>query len=102
MPGKHLRPFLVKSPGTMPDETRFATGTVIPESGIYQAIHRAHRLPHEVILFAGEKFPRCAKCRDEVTFKLVYPAKEVRADHRSRVVLNELPELEDDHKAAAG
>jgi hypothetical protein len=91
-------PFLVKGPVAMPGGNAFTTGAVIRESGVYQVIHGAHRLPHEVILFIGEKFPRCARCDEGVTFKLVYPAREIHADRGSRVVLNELPELEDEQK----
>jgi hypothetical protein len=41
---------------------RFGTGAVIPSTGIYRVIHRAHRLPHEATLFKGETFPKCQKC----------------------------------------
>ena len=50
---------------------RFKTGTNIPASGIYSVHHLAHRLPHEVTLLRGETFPKCQKCADAVTFKLV-------------------------------
>lgn len=94
MRGKFPRSFLVKSPVAMVDRLLFTTGSLIPQSGVYQVNHKRHRLPHEVILLAGEQFPRCAQCHDQVTFKLVYPAQE-NADRGRHVVLHELPVIED-------
>ena len=71
------RPYLLKSSARAIGQPPLKTGTLIPETGIYKVIHGEHRLPHEVILFQGEKFPRCAKCRDKVCFELVYPAEEI-------------------------
>lgn len=102
MRGEFPRSFLVKSPVAMVDRLLFATGSLIPQSGVYQVTHKQHRLPHEVILLAGEQFPRCAKCHDEVTFKLVYAAQE-NADRGHHVVVHELPVIEgpDEQKLAA-
>jgi hypothetical protein len=93
-------PYLVKSPARAVAGPPFKTGTLIPQSGIYKVIHGEHRLPHEVILFQDEQFPRCSKCRDKVSFELVYPAVEVRADRSFRVLVHELPVLEPESSAA--
>ena len=80
----------------------FKTGTVIPASGIYRVIHSAHRLPHEVTLLKGEKFPKCQKCADAVKFKLVRALRYQTVVTRFswRVTLYELPVIEADSKAA--
>jgi hypothetical protein len=74
-------------PGAPP----FTTGALIPQTGIYRVTHAEHRLPHEVILFDGEQFPRCSKCQDLVRFEMVYAAEEVHADESFRVIVHELP-----------
>ena len=94
------RPYLLKSSARAIGQPPLKTGTLIPETGIYRVIHGEHRLPHEVILFQGEKFPRCAKCRDKVCFELVYPAEEIHSGRGFRVVLHELPLLEPEGAAA--
>jgi len=72
---------------------RFKTDGVIPQSGIYRVHHKQHRLPHEVTLLRGEKFPKCQKCSDAVSFKLVRPLNYQSAikDSSWRVALYELP-----------
>ncbi len=82
---------------TMPGG-KFKTGAVIPESGIYRVEHSSHRLPHEVTLLKGEKFPKCQKCSDAVTFKLVRGLKyqTVVREFKWRITLYELPVLEED------
>jgi len=83
-------------------EPIFRTGTAIPHSGIYQVIHSAHRLPHEVTLLKGEKFPKCQKCREEVTFTLLRALNYSTAvrDPSWRVTLYELPVIEDERPSA--
>lgn len=49
----------------------YRTGETIPTSGDYEVIHTAHRLPTEVTLLEGERFPRCAECDGAVEFNLV-------------------------------
>lgn len=85
---KYSRRHLVKGEQVAPTLT---TDAPIPHTGIYRVIHAEHRLPHEVILFKEEKFPRCSKCQDRVRFELVYPAEEIYADSSFRVVVHELP-----------
>jgi hypothetical protein len=75
---------------------RFKTGTVIPASGIYNVRHVAHRLPHEVTLLKGEIFPKCQKCADAVTFKLLRMLTYQTAAKNSswRITLYELPVID--------
>jgi hypothetical protein len=81
---------------------RFKTGVVIPASGIYSVRHAAHRLPHEVTLLKGETFPKCQKCADAVTFKLVrmLTYQTAAKDSSWRVTLYELPIVDGDNDAA--
>ena len=76
---------------------KFKTGAVIPASGIYQVTHSAHRLPHEVTLLRGETFPKCQKCADAVTFKLVRELSYQAAIRELpwHMTLYELPALDD-------
>ena len=64
------------------------TGQEVPQSGIYQVKHDAHRLPHEVVLLAGNKFPRCGKCARAVEFELVKAAPYMTA--RTNVIVHEM------------
>ena len=77
---------------------QFETGSVIPESGTYRVIHAAHRLPAEVTLVKGEKFPRCAKCADAVRFALIQatPGKFIYQP----MAIYELPVLDEDEFSA--
>ena len=48
----------------MADEPqRFQTGDVVPQTGIYRVAHLAHRLPHEVVIFAGDRFSSLREMR---------------------------------------
>jgi hypothetical protein len=73
----------------------FRTGLKVPESGIYRVIHGEHRLPQEVTLLKGARFPRCSKCTQAVTFVAV--SLVPRLDElRERVTLYELPDIDDE------
>lgn len=48
----------------------YTAGDVVPISGIYFAVHRDHREPHEVVAIRGEAFPLCRVCRGEVRFRV--------------------------------
>jgi hypothetical protein len=75
-----------------------STDEVVPTTGIYTVHHAEHRLPHDVILIAGNKFPRCSKCGIIVTFALIREAFAGFVDHP--VCIYELPDLnEEDRKA---
>lgn len=72
---------------------RHKTGEVIPASGIYRVHHDAHRLPHEVTLIEGYKFPRCQKCADDVQFEPVALAGSWKSGPSRTIILHELPEV---------
>jgi hypothetical protein len=74
----------------------YKSSEMIPESGVYRVIHAQHRLPHEVTLIAGQVFPPCAKCREEVRFQLVRELPELARERRGHVSLYSLPVLDDD------
>jgi len=94
--GIATRYFLIKCSAMF--RGRFKTDAVIPESGIYRVMHAAHRLPHEVTLLKGEKFPKCQKCSHAVTFKLLRALNYSAAvkDSSWRITLYELPVVEND------
>jgi hypothetical protein len=100
-----LKLFLVKSAATPMREPllTFRTGEKIMRSGIYQVIHRKHRVPHEVTLLKNQIFPRCAKCHDQVKFRLVRGAKlpEVETEFSTHIYLYELPVLDDAEETIA-
>jgi hypothetical protein len=75
---------------------------VIPASGVYQVIHSAHRLPHEVTLLKGETFPKCQKCEGDVTFTLLRAIQYQDAvrEFQWRVTLYELPVIDDEARPA--
>jgi hypothetical protein len=74
----------------------FRTGEMVPKSGIYRVTHLRHRLPHEVTLLAGQNFPRCSRCKSAVQFQAVRYARAVNSDPTFRIVIYELPVLEED------
>ncbi len=78
---------------------RHKTGSVIPASGIYRVYHDAHRLPHEVTLIEGYKFPRCQKCSSSVEFEAIALAELWKAGPTRTIILHELPEIAADAKA---
>jgi hypothetical protein len=82
----------------------YKTDAVIPESGIYRVTHADHRLPHEVTLLKGERFPKCQKCSSAVAFELLRSLKYGSAvkDFAWRVSLYELPVLDPDHSSKVG
>jgi hypothetical protein len=50
---------------------RFKPGDAVPESGIYRAEHKRHRLMHTATLVAASRFPRCQQCGDAVDYHLL-------------------------------
>lgn len=44
---------------------------LVPKSGVYYVSHASHRLPAEVALLKGQRFPRCSQCYDEVSFAFI-------------------------------
>ena len=55
-------------------KTIYKPGQVVPKAGIYRVSHAEHRLPHRASFKAGDHFPPCAKCADEVRFELMVAA----------------------------
>jgi hypothetical protein len=51
-------------------------GAICGQSGIYQVIHRSHRMAHKVLVRAGDQFPRCNRCGNAVRFRLAEPVSE--------------------------
>ena len=72
------------------------TGQEVQISGIYRVFHVEHRLPGEVVLIAGNKFPRCGKCSEPVRFELV--KKTPQLGNRINVVVHELSAREEKRK----
>jgi hypothetical protein len=66
-------------------------GDVAVETGVYRVSHAQHRLPHEVVVLRGDRFPRCAKCIGDVSFELFYSAPFVVSSYKKF-----LPVLDDD------
>ena len=73
--------------------------------GIYQTAFRSvvsveisgkqvliHRLPHEVVILKGQRFPRCSKCTSSVLFELAHAAPDLFQSSISRIY--ELPVVE--------
>ena len=81
-------------------QVMFRTGQIVPEGGIYRVHHKGHRLPHEVTLIKDQTFPRCAKCADMVEFEPLELASAT-GERRGRIVLYELPEIEDSESQTA-
>lgn len=83
---------------------KLKAGEEVPESGIYEVTHREHRVPHEVTLLRGERFPRCQKCDGAVSFKMVRSVP--RLSDTGLVILHVLPVMEEvetrDLRAGAG
>ena len=52
-------------------EGELQPGDICAQDGLYEVMHREHRLPHSVIISAGEVFPLCRRCGAAVRFRLV-------------------------------
>lgn len=99
MPNHRSSKRLVLIKGAGEPET-FATDDPARVTGIYRVIHSAHRLPHEVVILQGERFPRCSKCSESVRFQLLQAVIERPVPGQFRIALYELPEIEADDEAA--
>ena len=61
--------------------TIYAAGEIIPESGIYEVVHKdGHRAVHESVLVKGDAFPHCDACADRVRFRVVRTAPYIFHD----------------------
>jgi len=54
----------------------YVVGEHICITGMYEAAHLGHRLPHLIWLRAGERFPRCLVCDDRVIFRFHHRAEQ--------------------------
>lgn len=70
---------------------RQRVGELIVQSGIYRVHHGGHRVSHYVVLIAGQEFPRCARCGEEVEFELFRAATEEAQDTAFHVHVYEIP-----------
>ena len=55
----------------LPSLTQYASGSRVPQTGIYEMIHHGQAQAHEVVLIQGNLFPRCEGCRKDVRFRLL-------------------------------
>ncbi len=56
-------------------------GDVVRQSGIYEVVHdREHRVAHVVVMIAGDAFPNCETCDQNVRFRLVRTAPYIFQD----------------------
>src|SRR5690242_21702265 len=94
------RPFLVKPHSDMSGGhlKSLETGDVVPETGVYEVRHAAHRLPHEVVILRGERFPRCARCANAVLFELVRAVPALNDGSQCKIY--ELPDIEEETVAS--
>jgi hypothetical protein len=71
----------------------YETGQEVPENGFYRVEHPEHRLAEEVILAAGQRFPRCSRCSSAVRFEWARSAP--RLCSRSSIVVHQMAEIDD-------
>ena len=80
---------------------QFRPGECVAQSAIFRVYHDSHRLMHEVTLRAGDVFPRCKQCGNQVRFELL---RAVNAQgvvpFRDGEILEECPETAKAHKQA--
>ena len=59
----------------------FKPGDTVKQSGIFEVVHDAeHRAAHEVVMIAGDAFPNCETCDQNVRFRLVRTAPYIFQD----------------------
>jgi hypothetical protein len=87
--GEHVHPFHVKGPHSRTPRSRherdngprYKPNDPIKETGIYEVIHdRGHRVAHEAVMLAGDRFPACDTCFERVRFRLVRTAPYIFDD----------------------
>lgn len=62
-------------------ERKFRPGELVPVAGVYVVLHNGHRAEHAVTMLAGDQFPPCSVCRDEVRFRLERQASAIGSDN---------------------
>jgi hypothetical protein len=56
-------------------------GDTVGQSGIYEVVHdREHRAAHDVVMIAGDQFPTCETCDQNVRFRLMRTAPYIFQD----------------------
>lgn len=86
---------LVQGKQDQPQTPYFRVYEDVPYNGVYRVFHSGHRVSHDVILKAGEVFPRCNKCGEDVTFQLIQPVSGIRsASDHDNIRLYEIPHPE--------
>jgi hypothetical protein len=56
-------------------------GDTVRQSGIYEVVHdREHRTAHDVVMIAGDQFPTCESCDQNVRFRLMRTAPYIFQD----------------------
>ena len=59
----------------------YRPGDTVKQSGIYEVVHdQEHRSAHEVVMIAGDAFPNCETCDQNVRFRLVRTAPYIFQD----------------------
>ena len=66
-------------------EERFKPGDRVPHSGVFLVYHQGHRRDHEATLMGGQLFPECARCGDQVRFRMLRAAESIDRDRDFRV-----------------
>lgn len=85
---------LVNGKKDQPQSPYFRVYEEVPYNGVYRVFHSGHRVSHDVILKAGEVFPRCNKCGEDVHFELIQPVSGIRTGFDNNIRLYEIPHPE--------
>ena len=64
----------------MSGENVYRAKEKVPQTGVYRVFHYQHRLPHNVMMRQGERFPACNKCGERVLFRLSSTAEALMSD----------------------
>jgi hypothetical protein len=83
-----------------PAPSHYKAHDTVPIDGVYRVTHQDHRTSHEVVLLAGELFPRCSKCGTGVHFELVHAAPRATDDTAFNIRLYEIPHPDEKDPAA--
>lgn len=66
------------------DRDTFKPGEYAPRSGMYRVVHYAHRIPHDVTVEEGGRFPKCARCAERVRFVYLQEVRFLHEDYDLR------------------
>lgn len=79
----------MSSGSRVPEYTDYASGEIVPASGIYEAIHICGKTTHEITLLQNRNFPTCGRCGYGVTFRWLRKAENPEKLH---IVLHNIPD----------